>query len=99
MIPKGGRSRIFLQSRYGIQIADSWNVKLPKSNDMGGVYERGEKGKGFDGKAPMKNASFAPGICGLPANAWQLKVYFYYLQSVTCKSLSVKPFTYRSIGR
>jgi hypothetical protein len=26
------------------------------------VYERGEKGKGFDGKAPMKNASFAPGI-------------------------------------
>ena len=62
MIPKGGRSRVFLQSRYGIQIADSWNVKLPKSNDMGGVYERGEKGKGFDGKAPMKNASFAPGI-------------------------------------
>ena len=47
MIPKGGRSRVFLQSRYGIQIADSWNIKLPKSNDMGGIYERGEKGNGF----------------------------------------------------
>jgi hypothetical protein len=62
MIPKGGRSRVFLQSRYGIQIADSWGVQLPKANDMGGIYERGEKGKGFDGKAPLKNAGFAPGI-------------------------------------
>ena len=62
MIPKGGRSRVFLQSRYGIQIADSWGVQLPKSNDMGGIYERGEKGNGFDGKAPLKNAGFAPGI-------------------------------------
>ena len=62
MIPKGGRSRVFLQSRYGIQIADSWGVQLPKSNDMGGIYERGEKGNGYDGKAPLKNAGFAPGI-------------------------------------
>jgi hypothetical protein len=62
MIPKGGRSRVFLQSRYGIQIADSWGVQLPKSNDMGGIYERGEKGNGFDGKAPLKNTGFAPGI-------------------------------------
>ncbi|MFM1794926.1 MAG: hypothetical protein RL642_1311 [Bacteroidota bacterium] len=62
MIPKGGRSRVFLQSRYGIQIADSWGVELPKSNDMGGIYERGEKGNGFDGKAPLKNAGFAPGV-------------------------------------
>jgi hypothetical protein len=53
---------VFLQSRYGIQIADSWGVQLPKSNDMGGIYERGEKGNGFDGKAPLKNAGFAPGI-------------------------------------
>ena len=62
MIPKGGRSRVFLQSRYGIQIADSWGVQLPKFNDMGGIYERGEKGNGYDGKAPLKNAGFAPGI-------------------------------------
>ena len=62
MIPKGGRSRVFLQSRYGIQIADSWGVQLPKSNDMGGIYERGEKGNGYDGKSPLKNAGFAPGI-------------------------------------
>lgn len=62
MIPKGGRSRVFLQSRYGIQIADSWGVQLPKFNDMGGIYERGEKGNGYDGKAPLKNAVFAPGI-------------------------------------
>lgn len=62
MIPKGGMSRVFLQSRYGIQIADSWGVQLPKFNDMGGIYERGEKGDGFDGKAPLKNAGFAPGI-------------------------------------
>ena len=62
MIPKGSNSGIYLQSRYEIQIADSWGVQLPKHSDVGGIYERWDNGKGFEGKAPMKNAGFAPGL-------------------------------------
>lgn len=62
MIPKGSNSGIYLQSRYEVQIADSWGVQLPKHSDMGGIYERWKDGKGFEGKAPMKNAVFAPGL-------------------------------------
>ncbi|MEY4627756.1 MAG: hypothetical protein RLZZ595_82 [Bacteroidota bacterium] len=62
MIPKGSNSGIYLQSRYEVQIADSWGVKVPKHGDMGGIYERWENEKGFDGKAPMKNAALAPGL-------------------------------------
>jgi hypothetical protein len=62
MIPKGSNSGIYLQSRYEVQINDSWGVTLPKHGDLGGIYERWEDGKGFEGKAPLKNASFAPGL-------------------------------------
>ena len=62
MIPKGSNSGIYLQSRYEVQINDSWGVKLPKHGDMGGIYERWKEGKGYEGKAPLKNASLAPGL-------------------------------------
>ncbi|MEY3432955.1 MAG: hypothetical protein RL131_891 [Bacteroidota bacterium] len=62
MIPKGSNSGIYLQSRYEVQINDSWGVKVPKHGDMGGIYERWENEKGFDGKAPLKNAALAPGL-------------------------------------
>jgi hypothetical protein len=62
MIPKGSNSGIYLQSRYEVQINDSWGVKLPKHGDMGGIYERWKDDKGYEGKAPLKNASFAPGL-------------------------------------
>ena len=62
MIPKGSNSGIYLQSRYEVQINDSWGVKLPKHGDLGGIYERWKDGKGYEGKAPLKNAAFAPGL-------------------------------------
>lgn len=62
MIPKGSNSGIYLQSRYEIQINDSWGVKIPTFSDMGGIYERWKNDKGFEGNAPLKNASAAPGL-------------------------------------
>lgn len=62
MIPKGSNSGIYLQSRYEIQINDSWGVKIPTSSDMGGIYERWKDDKGFEGNAPLKNAASAPGL-------------------------------------
>jgi hypothetical protein len=62
MIPKGSNSGIYLQSRYEVQINDSWGVKAPKHGDMGGIYERWKDNKGYEGKAPLKNACLAPGL-------------------------------------
>ncbi len=62
MIPKGSNSGIYLQSRYEIQINDSWGVKVPTFSDMGGIYERWKDDKGFEGNAPLKNACSAPGL-------------------------------------
>jgi len=62
MIPKGSNSGLYLQSRYEVQINDSWGVKAPKHGDMGGIYERWKDNRGYEGKAPMKNACLAPGL-------------------------------------
>ena len=62
MIPKGSNSGIYLQSRYEVQINDSWGVKLPTFSDMGGIYERWKDNKGYEGSAPLTNAGFAPGL-------------------------------------
>jgi len=62
MIPKGSNSGIYLQSRYEVQINDSWGVRLPTFSDMGGIYERWKNEKGYEGSAPLTNAGFAPGL-------------------------------------
>ena len=62
MIPKGSNSGIYLQSRYEVQILDSWGVKLPKYSDLGGIYQGMNNGTGFEGMAPLTNAAFAPGL-------------------------------------
>jgi len=62
MISKGSNSGIYLQSRYEVQINDSWGVKIPTFSDMGGIYERWKDDKGFEGNAPLKNACSAPGL-------------------------------------
>ncbi|MFZ9686863.1 MAG: family 16 glycoside hydrolase [Chitinophagaceae bacterium] len=62
MIPKGANSGIYLQSRYEVQINDSWGVKLPTFSDVGGIYERWENEKGYEGSAPLTNAGLAPGL-------------------------------------
>jgi hypothetical protein len=62
MVAEGANSGIYFQSRYEVQILDSWNSKGLTSSDMGGIYERWKDDKGFEGSAPLKNASLAPGL-------------------------------------
>lgn len=62
MLPKGSNSGIYLQSRYEVQLLDSWGTKNPRFSDIGGIYERWKDEKGYDGKAPMRASAFAPGL-------------------------------------
>jgi hypothetical protein len=61
MVSKGSNSGVYFQARYEVQILDSWGVKKPKYGDCGGIYQRWEGGKGFDGHPPRVNASRPPG--------------------------------------
>jgi hypothetical protein len=76
MMPKGSNSGIYFQSRYEVQLFDSWGVKEQKHGDMGGIYQRWDDSKekgaeGYEGHAPKMNAAKAPGL-------WQhLKVIFH----------------------
>ncbi len=75
MMAEGSNSGVYLQGRYEIQLLDSWAVLKPGSADNGGVYERwddkrGNGKEGYEGYAPRKNVSLAPGL-------WQhLKISF-----------------------
>jgi hypothetical protein len=67
MMPKKGNSGVYLQGRYEVQLADSWGKKKINFGDCGGIYERwddarGKSNEGYDGYAPMQNASKAPGL-------------------------------------
>jgi len=74
MMPLQSNAGIYLQSRYGIQLSDSWGVKNPTYNDIGGINERwnNQDKKGYnDGYAPKINVAKAPGL-------WQhLKIIFH----------------------
>lgn len=61
VVPEGSNSGVYFQGRYEIQILDSWGVKEPKYGDCGGIYQRWEQGKGFEGHRPRVNASRRPG--------------------------------------
>jgi len=75
MMAKGSNSGIYLQSKYEVQLLDSWAILQPQSGDNGGIYERWDENrpegqKGYDGHAPRQNISRAPGL-------WQhLKISF-----------------------
>lgn len=62
-IPQGSNSGVYFQGRYEIQILDSYGKKDGelKFGDCGGIYQRYQDGKGFDGHAPKTNACAAPG--------------------------------------
>jgi hypothetical protein len=60
-VPKGSNSGVYLQGRYEVQIFDSWGVGRSKSSDCGGIYERWMDNHGYEGHAPLVNASKAPG--------------------------------------
>jgi len=61
MVPKGSNSGVYFQGRYEIQILDSWGVAAPKHGDCGGIYQRWDRGRGFEGRPPRVNASLPPG--------------------------------------
>ena len=63
IVPAGSNSGVYFQGRYEIQILDSWGVKKEdlKHGDCGGIYQRWDKGKGFEGHPPRLNASLPPG--------------------------------------
>ena len=64
MVPQGSNSGIYFQGRYEIQVLDSWRVEKLKHGDCGGIYQRWNQGRGFEGHPPRINASRPPG-------AWQ----------------------------
>ena len=61
VVPKGSNSGVYLQGRYEIQVFDSWGVEKPKHGDCGGIYQRWKNNRGYEGRAPVVNASKAPG--------------------------------------
>jgi hypothetical protein len=65
MLPKGARSGVVLQSRYALNISDSWGVAHPLFSDAGGILPRfgNENGKNTEGSLPPRvNAIKAPGL-------------------------------------
>ena len=68
MVPQGSNSGVYLMGRYEIQILDSWGVETPAHSDAGGIYQRYHENpelpaeeRGYEGRAPLVNASKAPG--------------------------------------
>ncbi|MGE3311775.1 MAG: DUF1080 domain-containing protein [Limisphaerales bacterium] len=61
MVTKGSNSGVYFMGRYEVQIFDSHGVTDPKFSDNGGIYQRWEGDRGFEGAAPRVNASKPPG--------------------------------------
>ncbi len=61
MVPKGSNSGVYFQGRYEIQILDSWGKRKVGFGDCGGIYQRWENRRGFEGHGPRENASLPPG--------------------------------------
>lgn len=61
MISKKSNSGVYLQGRYEIQIYDSWGKENPVSWDCGGIYERYDGKKTYEGVPPLVNAAGKPG--------------------------------------
>ncbi|MDO7172496.1 DUF1080 domain-containing protein [Mariniflexile sp. AS56] len=65
MMDKGSNAGVYLQGRYEIQLLDSWRKEDPIFSDCGGIYQRWNSTaevKGFEGVAPLQNATRAPGL-------------------------------------
>ncbi|MBL9139544.1 MAG: DUF1080 domain-containing protein [Verrucomicrobiales bacterium] len=60
-IPKGSNSGVYFMGRYEVQIFDSYGATDLKHSDCGGIYERWENDRGFEGHPPRSNACKAPG--------------------------------------
>ena len=67
LLAPGSNSGVYLQSRYEVQLFDSWGQKNPTPADCGGIYQRwdaarGAGKEGYEGTAPRANACRAPGL-------------------------------------
>ena len=67
LMTSGSNSGVYLMGRYELQLFDSWKAKTPTFADCGGIYQRwddarGEGKQGYEGHAPIANASRAPGL-------------------------------------
>ena len=67
LMPKGSNSGLYFQSRYEIQLFDSWGVDPVRHSDIGGIYQRWDEDrpegqKGYEGHAPRVNVARAPGL-------------------------------------
>ena len=67
LMPHGSNSGIYFQSRYEIQLFDSWGIAEPGMSDIGGIYQRWDESrpdgqKGYEGHAPAVNVARAPGL-------------------------------------
>jgi hypothetical protein len=60
-IPKESNSGVYFMGRYEIQIFDSHGVAEPQHSDCGGIYQRWENDRGFEGHPPTVNACKPPG--------------------------------------
>jgi hypothetical protein len=92
MLPQGSNSGIYLQSRYEIQLFDSWGVARPKYQDAGAIYPRWIEATqtNYEGHAPRVNAALAPGL-------WQkLQVHFQAPQ-FDAQGRKVKPAVFSKV--
>ncbi|MEM7395562.1 MAG: family 16 glycoside hydrolase, partial [Verrucomicrobiota bacterium] len=64
MVPKGSNSGIYFMGRYEIQIYDSHGKNRVGFGDCGGIYQRWDNGRGFEGRGARVNAA-------KPAGEWQ----------------------------
>jgi Domain of Unknown Function (DUF1080)/PA14 domain len=67
MMPQGSNSGIYFQSRYEVQLYDSWNATRLEVKDCGSIYERWDDARpegqrGFGGRPARTNAALAPGL-------------------------------------
>lgn len=64
MMAKDANAGVYLEGRYEVQLFDSWTKPAPSFADCGGIYQRfiESQQKGYEGIAPLVNASRAPGL-------------------------------------
>lgn len=64
LMPQESNSGVYLMGRYELQLLDSWGVAEPGVHDSGAIYQRwnDSKKEGYEGTAPLVNATRAPGL-------------------------------------
>jgi hypothetical protein len=92
MLPQGSNSGIYLQSRYEVQLFDSWGTGRPKYQDNGAIYPRWIEATktNYEGHAPRVNASLAPGL-------WQHLQIQFQAPQFDAQGRKIKPAVFSKI--